>query len=65
LKNRLEDIGRSGDWLSFLDEFMIRHKGKKRLLQMVELLRDGTFEISEMRPSKKRKLSKKDRDDSD
>jgi len=58
LKRRLiEDLNRPQDWDEFLDKFFKKHKGKRNLLQMVELLKEGTFDVDEMKPKKKRKLN--------
>eukprot|EP01129_Flabellula_baltica_P013316 TRINITY_DN6152_c0_g1_i1.p1 TRINITY_DN6152_c0_g1~~TRINITY_DN6152_c0_g1_i1.p1 ORF type:complete len:1480 (+),score=461.28 TRINITY_DN6152_c0_g1_i1:13-4452(+) len=55
LKNRLEEVNKLDDWNEFADKFSKKHKGKKRLMQMMEFLNDGTFDIAELRPRKKRK----------
>jgi len=43
--------------MHFWSLFSKKHKGKRTLLQMVELLKEGTFDVDEMRPKKKRKLN--------
>jgi len=50
-------LNRPQDWDAFLESFFKKHKGKRTLLQMVELLKEGTFDVDEMRPKKKRKLN--------
>jgi len=68
LKNRLAFVNREQDWKTFIDAFMKKHKGKKSLMQQAEFLIDGTFDIQDIRPKKKRKTSarlKKDKDSED
>jgi len=70
LKARMESINRQDDWNNFLSEFKRVHKGKQKLIQMVSLIGDSSWNLdavmqsqrsSSSTPSKKTKRE----DDSD
>jgi len=58
LKQRMDEMNQSDDWKKFLRAFREKHKGKKKLLQMVELLEGGTFNINEIQQKKRVKKTK-------
>mmetsp|Transcript_11501 Transcript_11501/g.17239 ORF Transcript_11501/g.17239 Transcript_11501/m.17239 type:complete len:733 (+) Transcript_11501:26-2224(+) len=61
-KSRLEELQRGDDWNQFLQQFKKKHRGKKRLIQMVTLLGDSAFDLRAMtstKPSRKRQRTLK------
>jgi len=45
MKQRLENINRSEDWVAFFVGFKRKHMGKKRLMQMINLLGDSSWNM--------------------
>ena len=58
LKTRLTAMARVEDWQKFLQDFMVKHKSKKKLMQMVNRITDSSYNLEnllEMENLKKRK----------
>ncbi|PRP88175.1 hypothetical protein PROFUN_03998 [Planoprotostelium fungivorum] len=64
LKRRLTAINRSQDWADFLAKFKVKHKGKKRLIQMLELVGDSVWDLktllSKSKTAKKEKVEEEE-----
>eukprot|EP01120_Amphizonella_sp_Union-15-10_P016957 TRINITY_DN924_c0_g1_i4.p1 TRINITY_DN924_c0_g1~~TRINITY_DN924_c0_g1_i4.p1 ORF type:complete len:934 (+),score=228.69 TRINITY_DN924_c0_g1_i4:734-3535(+) len=58
LKRRLAEIGRMEDWDDFYKGFRHKHKGKKKLIQMVSLIGDSQWDLKQMINAPKRKRVK-------
>jgi len=60
VKHRLESINRHDDWNAFFVAFKKKHTGKKKLIQMVNLIGDSVWDlenkIAAERPRKKQKV---------
>jgi len=63
LKKRLTLIGRQNDWLAFLEEFKKKHKGKKRLIQMINLVGDSVWDLKTLLSKAPKKEIKEDIDE--
>eukprot|EP01121_Diplochlamys_sp_Union-15-3_P007404 TRINITY_DN1881_c0_g2_i2.p1 TRINITY_DN1881_c0_g2~~TRINITY_DN1881_c0_g2_i2.p1 ORF type:complete len:410 (+),score=82.74 TRINITY_DN1881_c0_g2_i2:222-1451(+) len=60
LKKRLCDVSRHEDWNNFYHVFKEKHKGKKRLIQMLALIGDSQWDLKEImsRSAKKRRVKR-------
>jgi len=48
MKQRLESINKSEDWETFFKGFKVKHMGKKRLIQMINLLGDSSWNMDKI-----------------
>jgi len=57
MKHRLQSINRHDDWNNFFLEFKKKHIGKKKLIQMVNLIGDSVWDLDTImdRPKKRQK----------
>eukprot|EP01125_Pyxidicula_operculata_P015272 TRINITY_DN5168_c2_g1_i2.p1 TRINITY_DN5168_c2_g1~~TRINITY_DN5168_c2_g1_i2.p1 ORF type:complete len:1487 (-),score=479.48 TRINITY_DN5168_c2_g1_i2:82-4542(-) len=68
MKQRLESINRHDDWNDFLSEFKKHHSGKKKLIQMVSLIGDSSWDLETVmgkKPRKRARIEKKAKKESD
>lgn len=59
-KKRLSTLGRIPDWENFFEEFKKKHRGKKRLIQMVNLVGDSCWDLKTLMESKVKTQPKKE-----
>jgi len=48
MKQRLESINKAEDWETFFKGFKVKHMGKKRLIQMINLLGDSSWNMDKI-----------------
>jgi len=48
MKQRLESINKSEDWETFFKGFKVKHMGKKRLIQMINLIGDSSWNMDKI-----------------
>jgi len=60
MKQRLESINRTEDWSAFFVGFKRKHIGKKRLMQMISLLGDSSWNMEAIFAGEKKPIEIKD-----